>query len=396
LGTPAIRGIAYVPAHLIEAGINLSDKRTYMYAVSLSQEEIFIAMEYGTPRVMAMIGQQTIYYPYPLWSDRKRPNVVKDLDKQKLIQSILYKVPKISLLDCSICFQRNENKLLFKIPSSTAIKFKNYFNKLAPNSPVAFILEYDFSVNGHLVWTPSDPTQISAITPNTDTSGKALCGSFIVFCPEQTQNNISIVEDGFFGLLTNESWSLMRDYLMNAKKGSLKSQTTDGFELELMWLNEDFRNPVDGQVYVAPGGWKTYTSSSSTSTSENKAEENKIKPPIDLVGVVLLTPEQQIEASGLTAHLLSDFVKEMTTTVERELINLRKKNDSESSIFELHIQVQISPGSIATFTIKTVPDGKLELAEITSLEQSLSKLEIPSILRETVSFLLTFDAKIPL
>jgi len=214
----------------------------------------------------------------------------------------------------------------------------------------------------------------------------------LFFCPELTQNNISIVEDGFFGLLTNESWSLMRDYLINAKKGSLKSQTPDGFELELMWLNEEFLNPVDGQVYVAPGGWKTYTSSS----SENKAEENKIKPPIDLLGVVLLTPEQQIEASGLTAHLLSDFVKEMTTTVERELINLRKKNESESSIFELHIQVQISPGSIATFTIKTVPDGKLELAEITSLEQSLSKLEIPSILRETVSFLLTFDAKIPL
>jgi len=243
-----------------------------------------------------------------------------------------------------------------------------------------------------LVWTPSDPTHISAITPNTDTSGKSLCGSFIVFCPEQTQNKLSIVEDGFFGLLTNESWSLMRDYLINAKKGSLKSQTPDGFELELMWLNEEFLNPVDGQVYVAPGGWKTYTSSS----SENKAEENKIKPPIDLLGVVLLTPEQQIEASGLTASLLSDFVKEMTTTVERDMINLRKKNESQSSIFELHIQVQISPGSMATFTIKTVPVGKLEPAEITSVEQSLSRLHIPSISRETVSFLLAFDAKIPL
>jgi len=167
-----------------------------------------------------------------------------------------------------------------------------------------------------------------------------------------------------------------------------------------MWLNEEFRNPVDGKVYVAPGGWQTYTASASGEDDNKKTAEVKRVPlPIELSGVVLLTPEQQIESIGLSADILAEFVKEISSRIEKVVGKLRSLENANNklpvSIFETHIQVQIRPGSVASFTITTVPEGKLSSQEITAIEQSLSHLAIPIISRDTVSFVLSFNAKIP-
>jgi hypothetical protein len=172
--------------------------------------------------------------------------------------------------------------------------------------------------DGCLVWQPG-ATGVNAITPG-KAKGEVLGACFVLIVAHQQQNGMRIIEDGFGLLLTDESASGLRDALMN------------GGDCIVEYPN--------GRIIVE--------------STDADAEIN--------AQILLLNPDAQLSARGVTAGMLSLYIKDLLRVL-RDVIATGELPDS----FDVYVTVR--PGRRArVWNTSAVVRMKLEAIQPPSIK----------------------------
>lgn len=189
----------------------------------ITSEEAYSIEKYGPTRFMARLGQSHDVFPYPIWSDLRRPPVTHEADLETLLERV-ERIPAKKL----IVYQEGEAIFL-----RNAYRPEDHFaDDLPMLAPLAFLTALDPRADSCLVWQTGQGDPQAIIQPGTN--GDHLCGCFLLIVPGHAEDQWQILEDGFAWMLTQQSWQGIRSVLAAGK--SLKATMT-GERLSFAYLN---------------------------------------------------------------------------------------------------------------------------------------------------------------
>jgi hypothetical protein len=194
--------------------------------IMLDATEIATLPRFGTLRTLSLLGQTHRYYPFPYWSDTKRPRLPIALMAQS---SILNKVT-VALPAQFMTATLEDNKIIVRILSNITFFQEGY--AFPQKAVVAFLTSLDPQTDGCLSWTHNN--ELCAITPEGST-GKKIGGCFLALLPEQKANSAKTVEDGFVLSMTNTAWTDLWQALKDKKSFSIHSDD-QSVDLVLEWV----------------------------------------------------------------------------------------------------------------------------------------------------------------
>jgi len=197
-------GLLYVNAEIFAF---LSNTKNKLLALFIGQEAFTATVAFGVTRVAAALGRINHFYPTPVWTLIKRdPGWMAKMNQK----SPLGMVPGINLP--SACATLSKQEILMEIKSVDLSEFLEDYSYLPENTPFYIKTHYSIQADGCLTW--SDDGVLEAITPH-GSEGKKLTGAFISFIPFQEEDNIKLVEDGFFMSCTDQTYQKIVDALSN-------------------------------------------------------------------------------------------------------------------------------------------------------------------------------------
>jgi hypothetical protein len=144
--------------------------------------------------------------------------------------------------------------------------------------------------------------------------------------------------------------------------------------IRLSWVDDiptRYHSPIDGKVYEAPGGWKTYKPNNDPSPKE--------PGKVATEEVVLLTPEHQINES-VTVTELASFCR----TVESLSQNIFMESHQASTIL---IQFDCTTTS---HTVRIACQGAPEKQLLQALYEAAMRMDRLPVKKNTVSFQMQF------
>jgi hypothetical protein len=220
------RHLVYIPAQ--RNGVFPADSESLM-AISVTDRELAEVKRFGILRLMARLGQQARYYPFPFWLDPKRPETggAPDAAESILAQIRCLPSPHVRVL-------KKGGTLELRILPRTRAYLAEALRQIDETEPVAFLTTLDDKADGCLVWEPgqSDPVAISPPT----SKGEYLCGCFIAFVPvEEPAASFHLIEDGFVLKLSPADWRSVRQAILTGKS----AQVAGGKGNILLQLNWD-------------------------------------------------------------------------------------------------------------------------------------------------------------
>lgn len=224
-------------------------------ALLITPDELRAVREFGPTRVLARLGQVSAYYPFPPWSDaqRRAPSLASTFEG-----SVLAMMPRVLCPDVWVTV--GQDQILVSPLRADRRSWSDRLAALTDDIPFALLTALDPAADGCLVWEPGQRGP-EAITPE-GSDGSRLSGCFIGLLPGQPVNGGQIVEDGLLMKLTAASWNEVRGALIDGRNLVIPQ---DGAEmsLALIWREQHYVSPVDGQVYFSEFGWNTHQSNSS-------------------------------------------------------------------------------------------------------------------------------------
>ena len=255
LGLKGMVGFAYTRPELLP-GVELPPAEGCLTAVLLLPGEAEPVQAGWGYRVLARLGRAAQYYPQPPWSDPRRAAV---LTQDEFRISLLGKMPT-ALLDGAFVrmFLRPTavpaagesghggplgERLTLRIKRNRLPRVRELLAEVAAERDGAFALTFaaDPDANARLAWQPGD-TALHTITPS---AGDASCltGGFlaVVFGPSIADSG-RVVEDGFALTFGADSWSQLRDALMNGEPIVLPVKGPGQIGLSVEWMD----NPSEG------------------------------------------------------------------------------------------------------------------------------------------------------
>ncbi len=131
--------------------------------------------------------------------------------------------------------------------------------------------------------------------------------------------------------------------------------------------DQQYHNPVDGQVYVTDGTWQTYSPASPVPEPTG---------PVKLEGVRLLADEQTIAAS-VSTEALSQYIKSISEAVETAA------KDSPTA-FELLLQFELAADKPVFVQISNQGEVSQELLQ--KIYEALTALQAPAVSGNPVPF----------
>ncbi len=215
----------------------------------------------------------------------------------------------------------------------------------AQSQTYALLLGRSRDADGSLVWQPTSPdapAPAMAVTPD-GSKGERLAGSYVGFLSDQKENAGSIFEDGFMIMLkkvratqvrtvgdcsglsvcrtttrlyASTSWrAKISRYSRTNRTVSIRdshlwmlpADLSLGIGLNIVFLESEWKNPIDGTVMTNPAGFDKYMP---------EGDQKPLEGPVILESVVLLTPDAAVRLlffffflSSLTCLLLVDIVR---------------------------------------------------------------------------------------
>jgi hypothetical protein len=261
-------------------------------ALLITADELRAVAEFGSTRVLALMGQASGHYPFPPWADPRRPGLSLT---RTFEHSLLSKLPCVAVPDVRVGVEGNQ--IIVSALRGAQPPWQDRLAELADDVPLALLTALDPTADGCLVWVPGQSGPAAITPPGSD--GSRLCGCFVVLLPEQPENGGRILEDGFVMELTAESWKQLRSALIDGTDVWIPASGTT-MSLALTWRDQEHVSPVDGRSYIAEGGGDTY----------RPPEEAPVPGNVTIKQVRLLTSEREM-AARTSADELAAFCQEV-------------------------------------------------------------------------------------
>ena len=236
-------------------------------AIVITDDELETLKAYGPLRVMARLGRQAAYYPCPPWSDRNRVRCARPPGSQ----TILERVARRRVSGATVLWDRRDVRI--SVSSNAQAILQKTLASWSFDVPLGLLTDRSPHADACLVWEPG-LTGLNAIV---DRSGKAeqIAGCFILIVARQARNGIAVIEDGLGLMLTDEAAAALRDALMNGREMNVECG--------------------EGRLIVeSPGG----------------GEARRVE-------ILLLNSDNELAARGVTAGILSFYIKELMRLLER-------------------------------------------------------------------------------
>jgi hypothetical protein len=179
-------------------------------AIFLSQDDYEVFRAFGLTRLVAARGRHYRYYPCPPWSELPLP---KTVSMQSMQGSILAKTPRIHAEGSYATME--SSGVTFRLEPRARQTLANGLKEFKPNQPLALLPELDPNANACLAWEPKKNVTVANVTPGSDLSRTAGC--FIAFVPEQKEDSLRMIEDGFALLLTTGRWKSLREAITSGQ-----------------------------------------------------------------------------------------------------------------------------------------------------------------------------------
>jgi hypothetical protein len=331
---PRLRALVYADAQPLE-GVELPDDA--LTAILIDEDELAVVKRCGAYRVLGRLGKQHTRFPFPPWSDRDRETVARG---RREAESALHKIGVVvNLADVSLVMdeQRIRMQILRSAGKGVAAMLDEALGNAPPDTAFVMFSQPASNAHGRLVWFPGQ-THAFAIT-GPEPSPRTISGNFLVvtvFDGELAEQAIG-VEDGFFLVLRTATWAALKRAIASGDAFALPAKPGD-LAFELTWIEHDYKNPFDGTVLHASGGWQTYE-------GRGAAENTRSK-------VVLMGSNRDLNAA-IEASVLADYVKRLGDCLERAVPATRAKTTATLQV-ELArdrgpvVQLRFDPGAPAS------------------------------------------------
>ncbi len=236
---PRFTGIGYVRSHSIEPVLDTLDVKNHqtLSMVLLTSGEVEVMKCYGLARILSRICADSRYFPYPLWNDMDRQEVLgrEDLNKCYLKNFQLY--PGIVAVreenTVQVYFDRKLAQTL--VEGFTAHPAGIFATEIVPGA-----------IDGLLVWRPEsdhivvNTPRLFAVSPdglNPDETVRSLAGCYIVIGhdPENRTQGVEYSEDGFYATLDLQGWVIFMDALRSQEPCMIESRNRS-FHFGVGWM----------------------------------------------------------------------------------------------------------------------------------------------------------------
>ncbi len=374
------RGVLYTPPQRLE-GVTTSGP--YLTAIVVTAGEVDAAATFGFVRIMALLGQEHRFFPTTPWLDRRRPEIA---GPQALSSSLLAKMRRVRLKSGSVRQEAAPGgkpatlgqgaTVVLRLEPEAKEELAQILAQVPPEEPVAFLVNPDPEADACMTWRPGQRAPVAIAAPGA--VGARLAGNFIAFVPASgVDSGAQGIEDGFSVLLAKESWEKVRAALVRGEPITIPG-AGDEMGFAVSWIGETYRNPVDGQEYVAPGGWRAYGSSSTASAVA--ADPNA---PVQPAGITLLQDQDEM-AARIAVEDLGSYVQRVHDLLRNEL-----GGGARGAEYDILVQIEIVPLREARPSLAARPPAAAP-SELESVATHLKALQPPEVHGEPVRFQMAF------
>lgn len=342
---PHLRAIIYTEAQPLD-GVRIPDDA--LAAILIDGEELDVVKRCGAYRVLARLGQQHSLFPFPPWTDRDRDSVARGHDETR---SVLHEIGSwVMLADVSLVL--DQQRLCLQIPRPSGPEVAAQLEQFPPDVAFSIILQPAYNAHAWLLWLPGQ-TETAAITgPNP--SASPLAGGFLAIVPSvDVAEQVLLIEDGFSLVLRADTWATCKRAIASGAPFTLPAAEPGGLSFELAWIDEDYRNPIDGTTIHAPGGWHLHMPAGGITNDRSQ--------------IRLLTGEREM-AAAITVPALTGYLNQIVECVERVAPSSIAKTTAT-------LQVELAPDREPTLQFHFEPSAPLE----TQLRDALTSLTAPAV-----------------
>jgi hypothetical protein len=374
------RGVLYTPPQRLE-GVTTSGP--YLTAIVVTAGEVDAAAKFGFVRIMALLGQEYRFFPTTPWLDRRRSEIASP---QALSSSLLAKIRRVRLKSGSV---RQEaapggkpatlgqgGTVVLRLKPEAKEELAQILAQVPPEEPVAFLVNPDPEADTCMTWRPGQRAPVAIAAPGA--LGAKLAGNFIAFGPESGVDSAAQrIEDGFSLILAKESWEKVRAALVHGEPITIPG-VGDEMSFAVSWIKETYQNPVDGQKYVASGGWLAYGPSSTAS-----AVAPDPNAPVQPAGITLLQDQDEMEAR-ITVEDLASYVLRVHDLLQKEI-----GGGARGAGYDLLVQIEIVPPRQVKPRLAARPSAAAP-DELQSVVTHLEALQPPEVRGGPVRFQMAF------
>jgi hypothetical protein len=233
--------------------------RPYMSIQPIFEDEWAIMKHFGATRIIAMMGQHLQSYPWPRFVDRDRRSVIPstlNLESVVANNKVFDAGEQVVLSDLCAVLDLEKKSIGLRFPLHQVDLIKSHLDTLANNSGLIFNLTIAPHADSHLYWNPDAKSskEFHFIKKNNnsgqeeDQKPQLIGGSFIAFVPRGASDLITVHEDGFVAMISQLSWTALRQCLSNGLDCKIQSDFPEGFELDLSFADDDLPEEPEEQV----------------------------------------------------------------------------------------------------------------------------------------------------
>jgi hypothetical protein len=313
-------------------------------------------------RILAMMGMQTRYYPFPLWTDRQRTSVApEDL---MLTSDPISESPHMMLCEGGAHLERSKNMIFMKLAKALTTKLRNELAKVPDDVAVVCCLGFDPFSDCHLVWQPNSDSLQAISRPGS--KGERMGSSFIAFIPQQKEDYGMLHEDGFLIMLTNESWALLRKCFITGSKAVMLSDTEDGMNFELSFYEK--------LLPATPGSQPTFVNE-----FEQQGKDRN-------VAIKFITAEHLL-IQRVSVQDMANYTKSVTARVKEYLA---ANKPLFSMLKELYLLFEVVPGNKLDIRIVGNPVTRIDSALEDQIVAVVNQLPVVDVQYGPVDFQISF------
>lgn len=215
------RGTIYLPVEQFE-GITLP--KDALAVIPVTAEELDACDIGGATRVVGRLSQQSQFYPFPTWCDRKRESVFTKGEIEVMKMEPVSQAPTAMIYGAGII--ADKDKLSMSVPQAVRDDLNQKLKELPKDTPFRLNLSLDPRANAYYVWEVQKATAVAA--KGSDAS--LMSGSFVMVMPGMKTSQFGPYKDGFMLMLTNEDLSKFKEAVSSGKDCVLESTTSGAYK----------------------------------------------------------------------------------------------------------------------------------------------------------------------
>ncbi|MEM6805279.1 MAG: hypothetical protein AAF696_28035, partial [Bacteroidota bacterium] len=202
--------------------------------VLLNKREIESVIEMGYMRILTMLGQRKLRFPFPLWNEFERPEPPQLAD---MLSKTLLSQPIPKLADSNMhVFQDTARKLNLILPHNLRYFEQIIENRVLENGHMTFIPGFDLDGLHCLSWSEKEATLnlLSGEKQEGISEPFKLMGCMLSILGMQDKNHLTIGEDGFIAFLTSENWTAFCNAFIQRKSFSFEVEDKEKEETSII------------------------------------------------------------------------------------------------------------------------------------------------------------------